>query len=151
MKMTDKISNARKPFLHGRYDSDSHVVNQSHGISILFLDALKKRDQPFLSLGRNFNTAQHNLRDPIYPTKEIRAVSFARSVDMQNIAAPLGHGTDQLFFALSMRQRQINNKLSAQISYLPFRHKDVLGCKIFQDFQLVAAIYNKGLAHLYDD
>jgi len=50
-----------------------------------------------------------------------------------------------------MRQSQINNKLLAQIPYLPFRNKDVPGTQGFPDLLLVTAADEKFLPNVLDD
>ncbi len=50
-----------------------------------------------------------------------------------------------------MRQGQINNKLLAQISYLPLRNENVPGTQGFPDFSLVTAVDEKFLPNVLDD
>ena len=50
-----------------------------------------------------------------------------------------------------MRQGQINNKLLAQISYLPLRNENVPGTQGFPDFSLVTAVDEKFFPNVLDD
>jgi len=56
---------------------------------------------------------------------------------------------EPVFPATCMGQGQINNKLLAQISYLPLRNENVPGTQGFLDFSLVTAVDEKFLPNVF--
>ena len=61
VEMADEVWHPGKDYGYGLEDPRAHVVNQCQGNSEGLLDALEKRHDVFLVLGRQLDVAKHNI------------------------------------------------------------------------------------------
>ncbi len=69
MKVANKIRHPWKHFFHRRDNSFAHIMHERYRLTVLLFNALEEGDEQFLFLWRNFDSVEHQLRDPIKAAK----------------------------------------------------------------------------------
>ena len=86
--MTNVIRDARKDFLDGIEYGDIHIVNQRNRATIRLLDLAQEGDELAGVFRGDFDIAQHDLGQFVHGTHEMRTVTFASPIQMQDVTAP---------------------------------------------------------------
>ncbi|MCG8687384.1 MAG: hypothetical protein MI892_21080 [Desulfobacterales bacterium] len=151
MEMTYKVGNTWKDFLYRIDNPFAHIMYERPWFTILLFEAAEKGNEFIFFLRWNLDRIQNQFRKSVNATKQIRAITFTRPVNMENVSAPSCEKLSKSWSALPVCQGKVNNELAAQKTDFPLRDEYILGCQLSLDLLVATAAKEKGQPDLNDD
>ncbi|MBA7584795.1 hypothetical protein ES708_26755 [subsurface metagenome] len=147
--VTNEIRGIGEYLLHCPTDAFTHIMDRCQGIAIGVLDLSQERDDRFGFFRTHFLIFQHDFRDSVQSTHQMRAVPLTGGIQMQDVSSATAQQLSKPVLTLFVCHRQVHDELCSQNRDFSLRDTHPFVCKLQLDLLFIPTALEHGFARIH--